>query len=129
MSERAKRPGSVTFVVLLMWLFAIGGILSGILILANQDNVVVIGGDPATYAWGSIIIGVFMALLAIALSLGSRLIRFLIIVVMLVRIALDVYAWTSIDGVAVAQLAISTLFAVIIIALLSTKRAGEFFRG
>lgn len=128
MSERVTRPGSVTLVVFLMWLFALGSIIGGVLILMNQDKVLVIGADPSTYAWASIIIGAFMALLAIALSNGSRLIRFLIILVMLFRIALDVYAWVMIDGVNVTQIVISIVFAVLVIALLSTKRALEFFR-
>ncbi|WP_430867129.1 hypothetical protein [Demequina aurantiaca] len=129
MSSRAPRPGSVTFVVFLMWLFALGSIIGGVLILSNQDKVVVIGADPSTYAWASIIIGVFMALLAISLSLGSRLIRFLVILTMLVRIALDVYAWITIDNISVPQVAVSIIFALLVIGLLSTRRAAEFFRG
>jgi hypothetical protein len=128
MSERVVRPGSVTFVVVIMWLFALGSIISGVLILLNQERVVVIGSDPSTYAWASILIGAFLALLAIALSNGSRLIRFLIIVVMMFRIALDVYAWLNIDDISLVQLGISSAFALLVIVLLSTRRAIQFFR-
>ncbi|WP_061964369.1 hypothetical protein [Demequina aurantiaca] len=130
MSSVATRPASVTFVVVLMWIFALGSIVGGVLVLTRQIDLSAAesGGDGTAYAWGSIFFGVIMALLAMALARGSRIMRVLIIIVMLVRIATDVYAWFAVSNPPVFQLGLSIAFALLIILLLSTKRAGEFFR-
>ena len=129
MSSSVTRPGSVTFVVFLMWLFAIGSIAGGVLLLFANDNVTVNGNSATVYAWISIAIGLFIALLATSLSGGSRFVRFLVILTMSARIALDVYAWIVINNPPVFQLGTSIAFAALIIALLTTRRASEFFRG
>ncbi|WP_062208122.1 hypothetical protein [Demequina oxidasica] len=130
MSSTAVRPGSVTLVVVLMWLSALGSAVGGGLLLwavANPSSATA-DGDGALYGWISLGIGLFMAILAVALSGGSRLVRFLVILTMTIRAVLDIYALVKVDDANVPMLVASLLFALGIIALLTTKRASAFFR-
>lgn len=133
MTERPSRPGSVTVVVVLTWLYAIGMLLGGALWLfaAGNDSAVaeldVNASTVTIYGWTFIVFGVVTMLTAAALGRGSRLARFIITAVMTLRIAVDVFGLLSISGYPGWQAGISIAWAVVIVALLHNRRASLWF--
>ncbi|WP_061960453.1 hypothetical protein [Demequina flava] len=133
MAPRNVRPGSVTFVVVLTWIYAILMMINGGLWLFAMGEDGFLSEVDATantveiYAWSILIIGVFIALLAIGLGNGSRFARFLINAVMVIRIGLDVWGLISIPGYPLWQAVISIAWAALILALLNHRSASQWF--
>lgn len=133
MSESRVRPGSVTFVVVLTWIYAIVMLINGGLwlfvagdggILADLDTT---ADGVRLYGWTLIIVGLIIALTAIALGRGSRFARFLINALMVLRIALDVWGLIAITGYPLWQGILSILWAALILGLLNNRRSSEWF--
>jgi len=126
-------PAGVAFVgviTLLMGLatMALGGVwlwVSGDAALLGEVDTS--ADDAKIYGWASLGLGLIITLVAIGLFRGSRLARFLVVLLMVARIGLDVYALLAVDGFAWLPAAISIAWAVLIILMLSTNRASRFF--
>ncbi len=127
------RPGSVTVVVVLTWIYALMMILAGALwLFAAGDGgfVADVDGsatDARVYGWSVLALGVVALLTAIGLGAGSRLARFLIIAIMVLRIGVDVLGLVGISGYPVWQALLSIAWALLIISMLSTRRAARWF--
>lgn len=127
----SARPGSVTAVVVLTWIVAILTVVSGVALLLLSDSVLKEAGitrsTATTYGWVEIVLGVVVALVAIGLSRGSNAARILVSIVMVLRVAAAVWialaVSTSARGTAIA----AGVVAVIILALLWTRRANDYF--
>lgn len=130
---RAPRPGSVTFVVFLTWVIALITIIGGVsLLLLGEDTLADLGitsSNVTLYAWIEIGWGVVVALVAMGLARGSGLARFLVTMLMLIRIVSAVFAALAIAGTTgFWTVVISGGIAVIILSMLWTARATAFFR-
>ena len=130
---RAPRPGSVTVVVFLTWVIALITIIGGVsLLLLGEDTLVDLGitsSNVTLYAWIEIGWGVVVALVAMGLARGSGFARFLVTMLMLIRIVSAVFAALAIPGTTgFWTVVISGGIAVIILSMLWTARATAFFR-
>jgi len=127
---RRRRPASVTAVVVLTWLAAIGAVLSGILILTLSDEQLALAAlDPSTATtagWTEIILGVVTALVALGLSSGSRLSRFLVTVLMLMRAVAGLWVIVALPAVRVSGV-LTVALSVLVLFLLWNQRASAFF--
>lgn len=127
----APRPGSVTFVVVLTWISAIVAILGGILALLLSDDALaeagISGSTATTYGIVEIIFGVITALVAIGLAGGNNLARFVVTVLMILRIGVGIWAITTLPNGAITG-TIAVAFALLIIVLLWNSKASAFFK-
>lgn len=125
----------------------VGVALVGVLSLLNGVAAIVIGGlwlwasgdadvlgevdttadDAQIYGWTALILGVVIVLVSMGLLRGSRFARFLVLALMVLRIGIDVYALLEIEGYSWLQAAIGIAWALLIIIVLTTRRASAFF--
>ncbi len=129
-SQPAVRPGSVTVVVVIIWLLAIVSIAGGVVALIISDEELTSAGISESFAdaygWTSVTIGVLSLLVAMALSRGSSLARLLVSLLMVLRLATGLWAILSLpDGLVAGMVTIA--LAVLVLALLWNKRASAFF--
>lgn len=126
-----SRPGSVTLVVVLIWISAILSILGGVILFfwAADGGAQAIDANQAWVTGGvEIVIGLILALLASALGHGSRFARFLITVAMLLRLIISAVGLVEAWGQPYSWLeAVSVAFALLILWLLWNAKAGAFF--
>ncbi len=129
-----RRPGGVTFVIVLTWVAAIASLASGLLVLrgshAGFDQIHLDRSTAQTYAWFEIGFGVAAGLVAIGLAVRSGLARGLVTVLMVVRLAAAI--WTAFaagnaDG-RLASVGIG-IVALVVLSLLWSTRADAWFRG
>ncbi|MGN6125701.1 MAG: DUF7144 family membrane protein [Humibacter sp.] len=132
MSSTARRPASVTLIAVLAWIEGAFDIIAGVLLLVfqNQPSVKAAWYGPTalvTSAIVAILFGLIVVLIAGGLLRGSRGARIIVTVVQLLAIVADAFtAFASPSQFAWA--AISALISLIIIILLWTGRANDFFR-
>ena len=113
------RPGGVTLVAVLTWISGAINIIAGVFGLFP-------GGTDFWYAVGLIILGLVIAAVASGLLRGSRLSRTLVTIVQVISLISGVFAivnglwWSGIFTV---------LIAIIVLVILWSRRANEFFQG
>jgi hypothetical protein len=126
----AARPGTVTFVVVLTWISAFLAIIGGILALTASDEVLIEAGisssSATTYGIVDIVLGVLIAFVAIGLAGGNNLSRFLITALMVLRIAVGIWAIVALPNGAVTGVLV-VAFALLIIVFLWNAKASSFF--
>lgn len=130
----AQRPASVSLVVFLIWLSALLSIIFGVwALVAASDIAQSTGTDALTIriqGGFEIAIGLILALIASALSHGSRVARIIVSVVMLLDLIFGVLAaitaWGELNGYVGL---VSAVLAVFILWLLWNAKAGAFFAG
>lgn len=136
-NPRVERPGTVTLVIVLMWIAAILEIIFGALAIVGSRNEPFREGaatsDPgltqSALIWVGIVtiaLGVLTILLAMGLAGGSNTVRVIVTVLIVLQMAADLFElsrshdpWPNIIGI---------IFWLIILALLWTSRASAFFR-
>jgi hypothetical protein len=128
----ARRPAGVTLVAVLAWIEGALNVLAGVLLLAFQH-------EPSVQnAWSSqsslitsailtILFGVVVLLIAGGLLRGSSGARVVVTVVQVLSIIADAFTAWAFPG-QFAWAAISALISLIIVILLWTGRASDFFR-
>jgi protein-S-isoprenylcysteine O-methyltransferase Ste14 len=113
------RPGGVTLVAVLTWISGAINIIAGVFGLFP-------GGTDFWYAVGLIILGLVIAAVASGLLRGSRLSRTLVTIVQVISLISGVFAivngplWSGLGTV---------LIAIIVLVILWSRRANEFFQG
>jgi hypothetical protein len=125
----APRPGSVTFVAVLTYINGILSVIGGILILLTRNQMAGPGnsGSLAAITTGaiiSIILGVVIVIVARGLLRGSSGSRTIVAIVMVIDIlngVLMLFTLQVVSGV------VQILWSALILALLFTRRANEFF--
>lgn len=124
----ATRPGSVTFVAVLAYINGILNIVGGVIILFTRDSMARASGGAlagiTTAAILSIILGIVILVVARGLLNGSRFSRGLVTVVMIVNAingVLLLFTLQFFSGI------LEILWAVVMLSLLYTTRANEFF--
>lgn len=129
-STPVPRPASVTIVVVLTWLSAIGSIVSGVLALLLSDSVLaeaeVEKSTATAYGWIGIVLGVVIALVAIGLGRGNTLSRVLVSGLMVLRIVIGIWAMFVLPDSIVSGAVVAGI-ALIVLILLWNQKANEFF--
>lgn len=126
-------PVGVAFVGVLAILNGVAAIVVGGLWLWASGDAVVLGevdttaDDAQAYGWTALILGVVIVLVSVGLLRGSRFARFLVLALMVLRIGVDVLALIMLDGYSWLQAGIGIAWALLIIVLLTTRRASAFF--
>ncbi|WP_062529023.1 hypothetical protein [Demequina rhizosphaerae] len=129
-----RRPVSVTLVSALTWLAAALDILAGAAMIwfyYNPDDLSssINADNLLWYGMTTLVVGVFTAAVAAGLAMGSQGARVLVILVMVLRIAGAAYGLGRVGGEVAWQAALEIVLALVIIGLLSTRRASAWFRG
>lgn len=125
----AQRPGSVTLVAVLTYINGILSVIGGILILLTRNQMAGPGnsGSLAAITTGaiiSIILGVVIVIVARGLLRGSPGSRTIVAIVMVIDIlngVLMLFTLQVVSGV------VQILWSGLILVLLFTRRANEFF--
>jgi hypothetical protein len=118
-------------VVALTALVGLLDIAFGILLIVQRNEVTITGLDASGVLVAGvfeILIGVFVLVVARALSWGSNVARWLIVVLMGLRVIAGVAAIGASPGIQRGQHVVVALIGVLVIVLLLTPRAAEFFR-
>ncbi|QDZ13633.1 DUF7144 family membrane protein [Humibacter ginsenosidimutans] len=132
MSAAVRRPAGVTLIAVLAWIEGALNIVAGIVLLVfkNEPSMHIAGVSESsliTSAILTILFGVVVVLVAGGLLRGSSGARIVVTVVQLLAIAGDAFtAWAYPDQFAWS--AVSALISLLIIVLLWTGRANDFFR-
>jgi hypothetical protein len=126
----APRPGTVTAVVVLTWLSAIGAILGGVLALTLSETVLADAGlektTATTYGIVELIIGVIIALVALGLGRGNNTSRILTSILMVLRIAASIWAAFTLPNGVVTGI-VGAAVSLIVLVLLWNEKANAFF--
>ncbi|WP_296666025.1 hypothetical protein [Demequina sp.] len=130
----ARRPGSVTFVAALTWIAAaldliVGGVM--LWLSYNLDSVEssLAEGEVRWYGIMTLIVGALTAAVAYGVANGSQGARVFVMMVMILRIAAAAYALVVVGGEAAYQGVAQVVLALVVLGLLSTRNASDFFRG
>jgi hypothetical protein len=132
MASTARRPAGVTLIAVLTWVGGVLDIVGGIVVLLNRADVALrgeLGGESAvtTSAIVSILLGVVVVLVASGLLRGSSGARVLVTVVQVLAILGYAYTAFLIPG-DFAWSAVGALLSLLVVVLLWTGRASDFFR-
>ena len=133
--DERSRPLGVTVVLALVWLAAFGDLVASIwLLIVSFDKarfaLAPVGVEYVRYwALVALLLGVLTALVAYGLGRGSQFMRVLTILVMSLRLANAVWAMVAIRYVTVWPAVFDAAIAILIIALLSSGSASDYFRG
>ena len=118
MSETIPRPFTVTLLVVMAWIVAILNILAG---LGLVTGALTEAGQG--YGWVAVIYGLIVALIAIRLSQGGSFLRMLLTILLVFRMAIDVFALFSDFGGALGSLALN----IFLLWLMWNNKANAFF--
>jgi hypothetical protein len=128
----ARRPARVTFIAVLTWIQALLNLLGGIGLLVFQNDPTLraqFGGSTGLIITGILLILIALITFSVAHGLlrGSGVARAIVTIVQLLAIASTVYTAILLPGQLVGA-AISAAISLIIIVMLWSGRAGDFFR-
>ncbi|MCD5346104.1 hypothetical protein [Agromyces sp. S2-1-8] len=128
-----KRPGGVTFVAVLTWISGLLDIIGGTLLLFQTSvaaTVEAFGGASQLIASAivSILIGIIVIIVAAGLLRGSAGARLVVTIVEALSIVASIFLAIAYPAGAIGEY-FSAAIAVVVIAILWTRRADAFFRG
>jgi len=123
-APQATRPTDVIIVTIMALIAALGDVTTGVAYLTSGPD-----GTVKAIAYLAILVGLVTVVVAALLFTGSRVARAIIGIVMIVRIAFQVWAWIAIgsDHAAVAMLEI--LIAAVVLILLYSRETNAFLAG
>jgi hypothetical protein len=130
-----RRPGGVTFVVVLVWIAAIGDLMLGALLLLASFSTSVKNDASIDvsllryYSLALLIAGLITAWVASALGGRSQFARALVIIIMTLHIASALWALIAIRGFTLWSALFDLLFSLFIIGLLTSRQASDYYRG
>lgn len=132
MSASVKRPARVTFIAVLAWIQALFDLVGGIALLALQNEPSLrqqLGGSTGVIVTGIVLIVLALITFSVARGLlrGSRGARGIVTVVQLLAIASAIYAAALLPSEFLGAV-VSAAPSLIVIVMLWSGRAGEFFR-
>lgn len=132
-SPAPARPAGVTLVVFLAYLSGILDVVSGLLLLlarndaAAQRDSGLDGGTLMLVGIVTILIGVFVILLAGALGRGSSGARLIVTAVMVARLGIGIWGVIAIHSVTRWSSLLSAVIAAVVLLLLWSSSASEWF--
>jgi len=129
---RAPRPATVTFVMLITWLVALLSIIGGLaFLLADAATLVDAGISKSTantYGVIEIVLGIIIGLVAVGLGNGNNFSRFLVTVLMLMRVIGATWAAVVLFGETGFWFVIlAGLLALLVLFMLWSDKASRFF--
>jgi hypothetical protein len=129
-----SRPGSVTFVVVLVWISAILEIIAGVLLrvvaplVRNEGASDVSMGVLITLGIVTLLIGLITAAVASRLGKGGNGARVIVTILEVLQIVSSIATIIAVGGSAnISSSLVTIVFAVVILALLWNNRANQFF--
>ena len=128
-----KRPITVTLVVILAWITAIANIIVGLFLLFGADDAGLIAdySDSVVSArWlgvVGILYGIIVAVVANGLAKGGQFSRFIVSLLMILRILGDVFLLAQWGGAYVGSAIFNIVLSLIILFLLWNSKASRFF--
>lgn len=127
-----RRPASVTLVMVLAWIIAIFTIIGGFLfLLADAATLLEVGltkSEANTYGVVEIVLGIVIALVAVGLGNGNNFSRFLVSLLMVLRIGVAIWAGIVLWGYAgFWAIVIAGLVSLLVLVMLWTSKASAFF--
>ena len=140
-----QRPGTITFIVVLMWINAILEIIGGILlIIASRSNDVVESVQAGvennipveqisqtSLLWAgiiSILFGLITILLANGLKNGSNGVRIFLTILIVLQILVDAAEMTALKNESVWTGLVAILIWLIVLGMLWSSRASAYFK-
>ena len=133
MTAAARRPFGVTLIAVLAWIGGAFDIIGGVLLLVFRGDAsvqIAAGQSEATIVTSaivSILIGLVVVIIAGGLLRGSNGARIVVTIVQVLAISSDAYTAFAVPA-DFTWAAISALISLIVIILLWTGRASDFFR-
>lgn len=130
MASPPTRPGSVTLVVVLVWISALVSIVGGVLILlvSPATGGVNVGRAVIVLGLAVLVVGLVTAAVASRLGKGGNGARLLVSVLQVLQIAGAIAGITAVGGGStVGQSAFRIVLALVILGLLWNSRANAFF--
>lgn len=132
MQYPARRPGTGTLVMVLTWIVAVLTITSGVLFLLADASALLAAGlswsAANTYGVMAIVLGVVIALVAVGLGNGNSLARFLVSLLMVLRIGVAVWAAVMLWGYSgFWAVAFAGLVSLLVLLMLWGAKANAFF--
>jgi hypothetical protein len=144
-TSAVQRPGTITLIVVLMWINAILEIIGGVLlIIASRSKDFVTGVQEgaaptftssqvtaSTLLWAgiiSILFGIITILLATGLKNGNNGVRIFVTILIVIQILADAAEMTVWQNRSVWTGLISILIWLIVLAMLWSSRASAFFQ-
>ena len=132
MSAANGRPARVTFIAVLVWIQAFFELLGGIALLVLQNDAELraqYGGSTGIIVTGIVLIALGLITFAVARGLlrGSSTARAIVTIVQLISIASVVYT-AFVFPAQFTSAAISAAISLVVIVMLWSGRAGDFFR-
>lgn len=126
-----RRPGGVTFVAVLTWISGALDILGGTILLFQTSIASTVAqfggaGQLIASALAEILIGVIVIFVAVGLLRGSSGARLAVTVFEVLSILISVFLAITYPAGAIGEY-IGIVFAVLVLVLLWTPRANEFF--
>ncbi|WP_062384949.1 hypothetical protein [Demequina iriomotensis] len=133
MSETARRPAGVTFVVILTWVAAITDLVTGaafVWLSLNLEGVdiALTESELRGYGFALLATGLLAAAFALGLAAGSQLSRVLVMLLMAGRIAAAIYASSVLGDLVRWQALGQGVGSALVIAALATPSAFAYFR-
>lgn len=127
-----RRPASVTLVMILTWIVAIFTVIGGLLfLLADAATLLDAGlskGEANTYGVVEIVLGIVIALVAIGLGNGNNFSRFLVSLLMVLRIGLSVWVAVALWGYAGFWAVVAAgVISLLVLVMLWNAKASAFF--
>lgn len=132
-SLAAPRPTTVTIAIVLGWFSVLADIVAGLALvgLAGNDTLVsALNSDAATTSrigYASLVFGVVLGLLVWLLSQGSSVVRLLLSIVLVLRIAVSVWAMIELGSHQLSTSVLTLALSVVLLGLLWNGKANAFF--
>ena len=129
-----RRPVGVTVIVVLLWIQGLFGIVGGLILFFERNNVDVIhevnasSGTIGATGIIVVIVGIATLLVAVLLAQGSDFARWLVAIISIVDLATAVYYFFALSSVVRDNAIIQALIAIIVLYFLFGERGSrEFF--
>lgn len=134
LSDSAHRPWEVTLLVVLGYISGVFGILTGVLVMLDRQDVTLqdvslnTEGQLISFGLMVAVVGIAQVLLANWLGKGSQLIRVFYAVVAVFNLAGGIWAMTALTSEQRASGTVTAAMAIVVLWLLFNGRSDEFFR-
>ena len=129
-----RRPGGITFVLVLVWIAAIADLIAGIVLLLMSFDDARFANAPVTaevvryYGLIALVVGLLTVMVALGLANGSQFARVFTVIVMTLRLLNAAWALIAIRYVTLWPAVVDLVLAVLIIAMLTNRSASDYFR-
>ena len=127
-----KIPLGISIITIIMYIQAIFGVAAGVFLIIDKDALAhdISGIDESmllAYGIATIVVGIITGLMAMGLRSASNGVRLFIAVIMVVHLAIAVWALVAMPGARMAGLLQALLAGVVLYFLYGSEDSNEFF--